>query len=789
MKTSLTFHQTTPRRRITRSFILIMAVLLSVVTFGGHLPVAAQNSAQSDATTVRIAFMGSSQGTRAAVDQALYQAAVLAAEQANSDLDNKLVDKNGSRYALDVHFYPANSSADLTAAYNDARDDGALALLGPDDSDMLNTLLGQVTPGFAVFSASADTPIKDKVFRLSAAASDNATSLADYLVNHRRFGKIAVVAADSTQAQAGVRAFTTKAGSANIALTVKQAADKLDFSAIARDIQDKNADALYIWLPDAQVNALLDALQNVGWNKTVISQSPMPENMAQSATFTDLLGASACSAAAYDNLSQQFVADYQAKWNALPPDNAAAYYDAVKLIAESLKNSGKDRTGLLNSLRNKKGYRGVQGVYNSGAINALRLMQTGNDNARLEAASYSDGKCINCSDDARPDVSGKTVSTSKTLTFALIGTLNGVSKPIGDAATHGAELAVDAINARGGVLGPNNVRYLLTLNRYNATNSSEMASAFVAAKSAGATVVLGPDFNGQLLPQLTLASSQGIPQLVTATSAQILGKTGQNFVFQARANDLTLARAAADYLVMERSFTKFGTFAIRADYGLTTAKTLKDFIATLDDARVTLALDHAADATNSSDYAVQIAASGVQALFVWTSQPAAKQLLDELGKAHWQGVFVYGYLTPDYAATLTVPSGISLMGTVTWWNIADDWSSRDFTARFAQRYGSAPLPQSAAYYDAVFLLAQGIEKVGSDPKALQSWLAKQTAFRGVQGMYAPATYADGESVRSALLISWDGSAARELARYDNGSCWSGCNPRVTSRYHKQTGIK
>jgi len=71
-------------------------------------------------------------------------------------------------------------------------------------------------------------------------------------------------------------------------------------------------------------------------------------------------------------------------------------------------------------------------------------------------------------------------------------------------------------------------------------------------------------------------------------------------VFQARANDLTLARAA-DYLIMERSFTKFGTFAIRADYGLTTAKTLKDFITTSDDVRVTLALDHAADATNFSD--------------------------------------------------------------------------------------------------------------------------------------------------------------------------------------------
>jgi branched-chain amino acid transport system substrate-binding protein len=749
--------------KLSRIILILAAVALLT---GATLHFVA---AQDDTTELTIAFIGAGNGSQAAHERALYQAAVLAAEQIN---DDELTDLNDESYTLNVVYYEADSAEDVADALEDATEDGVIAILGPDDSTRLEALIDEGTPTVAVLSALPDAPDSENIFRLSATPSDWALSIADYLVNERHFTQIATVAADTESAQDGIQAFTDAAGEDNIVSELTHEADEDDFSSDAQTIRESGADAVFAWTLDTQARLLLTELRTVGWNGVFVYQGLDSQfiERAGAENVIDVMGPMNWTATTYDAASQEFVADYTARWESTPSERAAAYYDAVHLIAAAVEAAGDTPSSIANSLSTNDGINGAQGQYVGGESHSLRIMQVTNGGTLIEAAHYTDNVCLTCVDTVRATID-TTTEQRGLFNINFVGTLDGAAENIGLAAQQGAELALREINDAGGVLAPDGTRYILSLTSTSVNSASGVAEVF----QAGASIILGPDYNGMVMPNLTLPSVSGVPQLISATSSQVAENEVADYVFQMRADDATLARVSADYLLNMRELTTFATIVARTDYGLDTANVLEDVVSNADEGQIVLALEHDVDETDFSNYAAQIAASGAQAVFVWTTQPAAAQLLSALDAAGWQGVFVYGYLTPEFAQMLVVPSNIELLAPVNWWNAAGDWASVDFTTRYTERYGESPTSQSVSYYDAMYLLAQGVEEVGVDSSALQAWLINYEAYRGIQGVYNPAAYGDGEMSRSVMLLSVDSSGIRESARYEDATCWVNCN--------------
>jgi branched-chain amino acid transport system substrate-binding protein len=404
----------------------------------------------------------------------------------------------------------------------------------------------------------------------------------------------------------------------------------------------------------------------------------------------------------------------------------------------------------------------------------LLIVQARNNGGLLEAARYANGSCTTCTDLNYANTTDTKVSKRETLNVALIGTLSGTAQATGQAALHGAQLAIREINDKGGIIGSNNTRYTFVLITYDVSTPSAAADAVKKAKDAGAAIILGPDYNGQILPSITQASSQSIAQLVSATSADVTATDTADYVFGLRTNDEQLSKAALKYLLDERSLTRFATFAVRTDYGLNTINAVKDQIKASDDGQVVASVDHNLDQADYAAYAKELTAANPEVIVAWTTQPAFKGLLDAIGKTGWKGTVVYGYLTADYAKTLTVPANVELIGAVSWWDSAQDWASVDFVNRYTSYYGTAPLIQSAVYYDAIHMIAHGVKESGAKASDLRSWINKQTSFKGVQGAYTPSTYGDGELSRAVLLLRVSKGGISEIARYNDGACWVNC---------------
>jgi branched-chain amino acid transport system substrate-binding protein len=91
---------------------------------------------------------------------------------------------------------------------------------------------------------------------------------------------------------------------------------------------------------------------------------------------------------------------------------------------------------------------------------------------------------------------------------------------------------------------------------------------------------------------------------------------------------------------------------------------------------------------------------------------------------------------------------------------------KDYVERFKTKFGIDPDPYGLAYYDGVLLMAEGMRKVGTDPRALREWLALVKDWSGVGHIYAYD--AKGNGVRDlAVVKAKSGTKTLELVQAVN----------------------
>lgn len=761
---------------------LALAILTLIGSVAAPL---ATLSAQGNATVLTVGYIGASRGAQAALDQSNYQAAVLAAEQINTSDDYGVISDGNVRYRFEVVYYTADSAAEAADAYVFALIDGAIAVLGPQQERQIEAILNaEGTLDLPLLAADAgDLAGESNVFQISSTQDDWVEAAADYLTEELHLSHLVTVAVDTETAQAGADLFVDLAGEDNVALTITHAADADDLSSEAQDIVDADADGLFVWTLDAQGELLLEALADAGWRGPIVYVGLDEDVIANAdpALVNDLIGLAPWSATAYDAYSQRFVEDYVARWGATPSEDAAAYYDAITLLAAAVQAADDDPDDISRALANLGAIEGVQGTYADGATTGLRLMSVRADGSETELAYYDSGECLSCTDANFVLLDDDTLEDAEIEPYniALIATLSGASAGLGESAQQGAELAIRELQKRGGVLGADGIVYDLRLGAYDATTASTAATAFANALQDGADIILGPDSNAQVIDNSRLPGEAGVLQLVSATGIEASGLSSGENILQIRPSDSTLAAAAVHYLLEERGFEQVAAVSVRSNYGNEAARAIEETFEDLDaESALVLDLQHNSRDTDYAAMAARVVESGAQAVLVWSAQPVAQGLLDELGAAGWTGTLVYGYLTPAFLETVIVPHGIELIGAVSWWPAAGDGTSAGFVDRYAARYDEAPTAQSAAYYDAVMLIAQAIQAVGPATDDIEAWLSDEASLIGVQGVYDPASDTGGELTRSVMMLGVNtGSGVEsvyEAARYLDGVCYSHC---------------
>ena len=333
--------------------------------------------------------------------------------------------------------------------------------------------------------------------------------------------------------------------------------------------------------------------------------------------------------------------------------------------------------------------------------------------------------------------------------LVMAAELSGAGAVSGTNYKQGAELAVEHINAKGGILGKK-IEYTAYDTK---TTPADSRAAIQRALDEGTYALLGPVFSGPIMATMELAKEAGVTQIVGGEAAGIT-KQGNPFIFRTSlsqsdsmpklanyfANDLKAKKVAIVWV--NNDFGKGGRDVIKAEFAKRNIEVVADLSTESGQA------DFAADA-------IKVKNSGADAIFSYVNEEESARFLRA---AKQQGI-----TTPIIGeTTLLGQKVIELAGDAANGAKGHVGLSIDapipafqaFAKAYEEKFKSKPDHNGIKGYSAVYMIKAATEKMGKiDRKGLAAALHGMTISPDKEpGIMVESTFdANGDVDRISFL--------------------------------------
>ena len=297
-----------------------------------------------------------------------------------------------------------------------------------------------------------------------------------------------------------------------------------------------------------------------------------------------------------------------------------------------------------------------------------------------------------------------------TIKIGVIGPETGSAAVYGLAVERGAQIAVEEINAKGGIQ--------LELNCQDDENDAEKGiNAYATVMDWGAQLILGTVTTTPCIAVAADAYEERVFMLTpSASSTKVI--EGHDNVYQVCFTDPAQGAASAQYIFDHKLGTKVGIIYNNAsDYSVGIYQTFKARAAELG-LEIVAETTFAAD--NNPDFSVQIAAckdAKADVLFLPIYYTPASMILTQSKAVGYAPLFfgvdgMDGILTVDgFDASLA--EGVMLLTPFS--ADAEDDLTKNFVAKYQAAYGEIPNQFAADAYDGIYALYAAIQAAGITP--------------------------------------------------------------------------
>ncbi|MBB3214272.1 ABC-type branched-subunit amino acid transport system substrate-binding protein [Herbaspirillum sp. Sphag1AN] len=215
------------------------------------------------------------------------------------------------------------------------------------------------------------------VFRVSASDSQLGGKMALYAAKELKFKRVSLID-DRTAYGVGVVEEFTKVAKANGIEIVSRdfTNDKAsDFNSILTNIKSKNPDAVFYGGYFSQAAPMKRQMKSLGLNIPLLGGDAICDAELGS------LGGDAVNGSVYctqgggllkTNSAETFVANFEKRNNAKPMFYAVSFYDAMKLVADSMSKAGSVEPAKYGPIMAQAAYKGVAGTYEFDANHDLK---------------------------------------------------------------------------------------------------------------------------------------------------------------------------------------------------------------------------------------------------------------------------------------------------------------------------------------------------------------------------------------------------------------------------------
>jgi branched-chain amino acid transport system substrate-binding protein len=323
--------------------------------------------------------------------------------------------------------------------------------------------------------------------------------------------------------------------------------------------------------------------------------------------------------------------------------------------------------------------------------------------------------------------------------IGVIVAQSGKARDYGNSAIQGAKIAVDEINARGGVLG-HQFHLALFDNKSTALNAREAAIKAIGRKVVG---VVGAVWSTHSLAVAPVLQKHGIPMISPGSTAPEVTRTG-HFIFRTCYTDEFQGQLMAKFAYESNHFRRAAVLTnISESYSKVLARY---FSANFKKYGGDIVYEggYKGSAIDYRDILSPLRSLKPDAIFVPGYSIDSGLIIKQARKLGIEAVFMGG---DAWETAIAEYAGKALNGSYysTFWHPDMPYpKSRQFVALFRSAFGDGEISAYAPLaYDAVWLLADAIIRSGSlDSEKIRDALAATREFEGATGRFSFNEYGD-----------------------------------------------
>ena len=332
----------------------------------------------------------------------------------------------------------------------------------------------------------------------------------------------------------------------------------------------------------------------------------------------------------------------------------------------------------------------------------------------------------------------------------------------GESVLNGINLAVEEINAAGGVLGKN----ISIISYDDKADSTEGANAFNRLVGDGACAIIGSVTSGVTASLAPLADESQIVLLTPTSTADTITES-DNYVFRACFKDSYQGKMAAKFAAEKLGVKKVAVLYASGD--AYSAGVRESFDAACSELGLEIVAEESSSSTDDTEFSSQltnIAASGAEFLFApYYYNAAGPYIIPQARAAGFEGVIMgadgYDGTTESMLDDKTLYNNCYYTNHYS----PDDTSDvvQTFVTAYNDKYGAKPNALAALAYDSAYMIKDAIEKAGSTDRAVIRDAMSGMSFEGVTGKFvldetgtpeksvAVIEFKDGEAVWNCTL--------------------------------------
>lgn len=338
---------------------------------------------------------------------------------------------------------------------------------------------------------------------------------------------------------------------------------------------------------------------------------------------------------------------------------------------------------------------------------------------------------VACSASPKETTAAKT-DDSQTIKIALINALSGTSSEAGNLELQAAQLAIEKINAAGGIKSMNGAK--LELVSYDYTSDANNTKSVVERVLSSEDVVagVGGTTSGLLLPTLSVWESYEIP-IVTENNAPDLTNQGYEYVFSVHCRGTEVGTKSVEFIQWLKSkgydLNRAAIIFENSAKGISSAEGARKYCEQVG-LEIVYDESHPNTITDVTAIVTAAKAAGAEVCFVYTLDQVSKLITTTMVDLDYNPITLSSNTTPSFYNALGEASNGILCG-ANWFPtnaaVENNAEYKAIVDEYESRYGMFIDQCGGGVYSSVMVIAQALEQCAStDGKTLKDTIAAGT---------------------------------------------------------------